>query len=134
MTKLHLFKTSSSIFWEPCIIEAKCSMGVQRCFCQLLIKLCMRACGHDDFCTCPFCIWTSPPWCLIYIIHLITYQKKIKNIAFIWPKVFSQDSLEFSLTNQVASEQKVPLLSKHQILKALCCNCCLLLPSCHILV
>ena len=36
----------------------------------------MRVCEHDDFCTCPFCIWVSPPWCLIYITHLITYQKK----------------------------------------------------------
>jgi len=32
MTKLHLFKTSSFIFWEPCMVGAKCSMGVQGVF------------------------------------------------------------------------------------------------------
>uniref|UniRef100_A0A7C9AX52 Uncharacterized protein n=1 Tax=Opuntia streptacantha TaxID=393608 RepID=A0A7C9AX52_OPUST len=71
------FKISSSIFCEHYIVGVKCLMGFLRCLCQiLLIKLCRRACGYDDFCTCPFCTRMSSPSCRIYITHLITYQKK----------------------------------------------------------
>ena len=42
----------------------------------LLIRLCKKALGHDVIC--PFCIWVSPPWCLIYIIILVTYQQQQK--------------------------------------------------------